>query len=323
MEGIAGVNHPGPTGSGHARYPAAVDLMVGETNAAIEGALAGGADRHPGQRQPRGMYNLLPAALHPAARVLQGQKVWSMVPAPVRTPAFDVALFIGYHARAGHPRGTSPTPTPAPGRDPAGWPADRRVRPERDDPRRVGHPGRPGGRRRRPGRGGRRAGCPGRSGSWSRRRPAATRRPRSTRPSPRDLIRAGCGTGRPGRAAAGRARAPAGRSTGRHRGGLRRGVEADHAAIIPGAERVGDRGVRFASDDPVLAYRGFLAGNRLASIVDGDAPRRCAASRPGAAILRRDDPARGSGRAGERDPRATDAVPTVRMNADWVRSTGL
>ena len=43
MEGIAGVNHPGPTGSGHARYPAMVDLMVGETNAAIEGALAGGA----------------------------------------------------------------------------------------------------------------------------------------------------------------------------------------------------------------------------------------------------------------------------------------
>ena len=40
-----------------------------------------------------------------------------------------------------------------------------------------------------------------------------------------------------------------------------RGVEADHAAIVPGAERFGDRGVRFASDDPVLAYRGFLAGD--------------------------------------------------------------
>ena len=36
----------------------------------------------------------------------------------------------------------------------------------------------------------------------------------------------------------------------------------------PGAERFGDRGVRFASDDPALAYRGFLAGNRLASAVD-------------------------------------------------------
>ena len=47
-----------------------------------------------------------------------------------------------------------------------------------------------------------------------------------------------------------------------------RGVEADHAAIVPGAERFGDRGVRFASDDPALAYRGFLAGNRLASAVE-------------------------------------------------------
>jgi D-aminopeptidase len=47
-----------------------------------------------------------------------------------------------------------------------------------------------------------------------------------------------------------------------------RGVEADHAAIVPGAERFGDRGVRFGSDDPALAYRGFLAANRLASAVE-------------------------------------------------------
>jgi D-aminopeptidase len=46
-------------------------------------------------------------------------------------------------------------------------------------------------------------------------------------------------------------------------------VVADHAAIVPGAERVGDRGVRFASDDPVTAYRAFLAINRLAGTVDG------------------------------------------------------
>jgi D-amino peptidase len=44
-----------------------------------------------------------------------------------------------------------------------------------------------------------------------------------------------------------------------------RGVQADFAAIVPGAERLGDRSVRFASDDPIIAYRAFLAGNRLAS----------------------------------------------------------
>jgi D-amino peptidase len=47
-----------------------------------------------------------------------------------------------------------------------------------------------------------------------------------------------------------------------------RGIQADYAAIVPGAERFGDRGVRFASPDPLLAYRGFLAGNRLAGTVD-------------------------------------------------------
>ena len=47
-----------------------------------------------------------------------------------------------------------------------------------------------------------------------------------------------------------------------------RGVEADHAAIVPGAERIGDRGVRFVADDPLVAYRAFLAGNRMVSTVD-------------------------------------------------------
>jgi hypothetical protein len=33
-------------------------------------------------------------------------------------------------------------------------------------------------------------------------------------------------------------------------------------------ERVGGRGIRISSDDPVVAYRFFLAANRLASAVD-------------------------------------------------------
>ena len=126
MEGIAGVNHPGPTGSGHARYPAAVDLMVGETNAAIEGALAAGAEDILVNDSHGGMFNLLPMGIHPAARVLQGQKAWSMVEGAGPDAGFDVALFVGYHARAGHPRGTiAHTYTGAPGRDAPGRPADR------------------------------------------------------------------------------------------------------------------------------------------------------------------------------------------------------
>ena len=45
-------------------------------------------------------------------------------------------------------------------------------------------------------------------------------------------------------------------------------AQADFAALVPGAERFGDTAVRFASADPLIAYRGFLAGLRLAGIVD-------------------------------------------------------
>src|SRR6266540_4085194 len=114
MEGIAGISHPGPTRRDDSGYPASVELMVGEANAAIEGALAGGADDILVNDSHGGMYNLRPADLHPAARVLQGQKAWSMVagagprsgPDAGPSAGFDVALFVGYHARAGHPTAT-------------------------------------------------------------------------------------------------------------------------------------------------------------------------------------------------------------------------
>ena len=40
-----------------------------------------------------------------SARLVQGKKPWGMVEAADST-AFGVALFVGYHARAGHPTGT-------------------------------------------------------------------------------------------------------------------------------------------------------------------------------------------------------------------------
>ena len=47
-----------------------------------------------------------------------------------------------------------------------------------------------------------------------------------------------------------------------------KGVVADHAAILPGAVRVGDRTVRLEFEDAIAAYRAFLAANRLAGAVD-------------------------------------------------------
>lgn len=105
MEGIAGISAPEPTRREDVGYAAAVELMLGETNAAIAGAFEGGAtdvvvnDSH-GQ-----MFNLPPTGLDPRARLLEGQKPFSMVEG-AQLGDFGVALFVGYHPRAGHPLGT-------------------------------------------------------------------------------------------------------------------------------------------------------------------------------------------------------------------------
>jgi D-amino peptidase len=105
MEGVAGVSHARPTQRGDDGYPQAVELMVGEANAAIAGAFAGGADEVTVNDSHGQMFNLLPERLDPRARLVQGTKPYSMVEA-APDAGHDVALFVGYHARAGHPRGT-------------------------------------------------------------------------------------------------------------------------------------------------------------------------------------------------------------------------
>jgi D-amino peptidase len=105
MEGVAGVSHGKPTGRGDDLYPQSVELMNGETNAAIEGSYAGGATDVTVNDSHGGMFNLTPEKLDPRARLVQGKKPYSMVEA-ARDGSFDLALFVGYHARAGDPRGT-------------------------------------------------------------------------------------------------------------------------------------------------------------------------------------------------------------------------
>src|SRR5687768_6217864 len=104
MEGVAGISHAKPTGRGDDLYPQSVALMTGEANAAIEGAYAGGANDVTVNDSHGQMFNLTPEKLDPRARLVQGKKAYSMVEG-AREGAFDVALFVGYHARAGHPRG--------------------------------------------------------------------------------------------------------------------------------------------------------------------------------------------------------------------------
>ncbi len=271
MEGIAGVNHPDPTNPADRRYPVAVDLMVGETNAAIEGALAAGATDILVNDSHWNMYNLLPADLHPSARVLQGQKAWSMVagarPDANGRPSFDVALFVGYHTRAGHPSGTiahtysgMPVETRLDGRPTGEYGMNALV---------LGAWGIPVGLV---------AGDDALAEEvegwlpWAERvvvktidggRSAISVHPTVARERVRDgaerAVRRAAATGElkvleVGRPVTIEIDVP-------------KGVIADHAAIMPGVERVGDRTVRFAHDDPETAFRGMLAILRLVESV--------------------------------------------------------
>src|SRR3954466_15445232 len=104
MEGVAGITHANPTRRGDYGYAQAVELMVGETNAAIEGAFDGGATDVTVNDSHGGMYNLTAEAIDRRARLVLGKKPLSMNEAAA-DGNFDVALFVGYHARAGHPVG--------------------------------------------------------------------------------------------------------------------------------------------------------------------------------------------------------------------------
>jgi D-amino peptidase len=267
MEGIAGISHPNPTNRGDRGYAAAVELMTAEANAAIAGCRAAGATDILVNDSHGGMYNLDPAKLDPGARLLQGQKAWSMVAGAGPDAGFDLAMFVGYHARAGHPTGTIAHTY-------SGRPTETRL-----NGRLVGETGL-------------NASVLGQWGipvglvagddalaeevadwlPWAERvvvkigsggNAAASLHPTAAG----ELIWAAAERA-VGRAAAGEFRPLVVDHPTSIKVDYKKAVQADFAAIVPGAQRIGDRGVRHSGDDPVGAYRGFLAGMRLAGIVD-------------------------------------------------------
>jgi D-amino peptidase len=272
LEGIGGISHPAPTNRGDDGYPGAVALMVGEANAAIEGAFDAGATDVLVNDSHGGMFNLTPVELDPRARLLQGQKAWSMVAgagplAASEPPRFDVALFIGYHARAGHPSGTIAHTY-------SGRPVETRLN---------GSPtGEYGFNALILGAWGVPVGLVTGDNAlasevegwlpWAERvvvkTASGTHAAASLHPTrAQELIRAGAGKA-VRRAAAGELEllVPGDPVTIEVEYG--RGIEADYAALPPGCERIGDRGVRISTRDVESAYRGFLAGVRLAGVVD-------------------------------------------------------
>ena len=100
MEGISGVVHAEQTEPGAREYDRACTLMVGDVNAVIEGALAGGATAVVVNDSHWTMRNIKLEELHPQAQLISGApKPFSMVQGLDRQ--FDLAFFIGYHGMAG------------------------------------------------------------------------------------------------------------------------------------------------------------------------------------------------------------------------------
>lgn len=266
MEGLAGISHTAPTERGDTGYAEACRLMEGEANAAIAGAFDGGATEVTVNDSHGPMFNLAAMALDPRARLVQGRKAYSMVEAAADA-RFDVALFVGYHARAGHPRGTiahtytgQPTLTTLGGRPTGEYGINGLY---------LGALGVPVGLVT-----GDDALADEVAGwlPWAERvvvkQGRGFRAADSVHPSvARDLI------AKAARRAVERAAAhelepltpPAPIEVGlefRHAG------QADFAAVIPGFERSGDRGVRYQASDGIDAYRAFVTAVRIANIAD-------------------------------------------------------
>lgn len=100
MEGITGIATPSDVVKGESDYADGQQLMVGDVNAAIEGALAAGAESIVVNDSHATMTNLPREDLHEDARLIRGSsKPRSMMQG--LTADHDVTFFVGYHAKAG------------------------------------------------------------------------------------------------------------------------------------------------------------------------------------------------------------------------------
>ncbi len=100
MEGITGVVSQSHTDPAQSEYQRFRKLMTGDVNAAIEGALAGGATELIVNDAHANMDNILIEDLNPAARLISGSpKPFSMMQGI--GPEVGAVFLIGYHARAG------------------------------------------------------------------------------------------------------------------------------------------------------------------------------------------------------------------------------
>lgn len=100
MEGITGAAVGKHVQPGEKEYDRFRRLMTHEVNAAIEGALAGGATDVVVSDGHGPMTNVMVEELHPGARLISGSnKIFGQLEGIDR--GFDAAFFVGYHQREG------------------------------------------------------------------------------------------------------------------------------------------------------------------------------------------------------------------------------
>ncbi|MHC4938515.1 MAG: M55 family metallopeptidase [Planctomycetota bacterium] len=109
MEGATGVCHRDHLLAGGQDYEKARRWLTGDVNAAIEGALSGGASEIVVADGHATMRNILLDELHDKAQLLCGPANIRNRPlgqlAALEPDRFDLAMFVGYHTRAGTPGG--------------------------------------------------------------------------------------------------------------------------------------------------------------------------------------------------------------------------
>jgi D-amino peptidase len=109
MEGATGIVHRDQLlPEGGAPYVAGCKLLTGDVVAAIEGATAAGADEVVVSEGHAHMRNVNLEEFPANARLVRGPALWTNKPlcqVAGLDESFDLAMFVGFHSKAGTPRG--------------------------------------------------------------------------------------------------------------------------------------------------------------------------------------------------------------------------
>lgn len=106
MEGISSIVGGGMTGSNPKEYEYGRRLMVGDLNAAVEGALESNAEEIVVSDAHGGMTNVQPEEVHEAAYLIRGRPKPDLMMSGINSD-FDAALYVGYHSMKGTLNGVS------------------------------------------------------------------------------------------------------------------------------------------------------------------------------------------------------------------------